>query len=280
MPSKVYIIALDIQSKYKKIKEGFNVKTLDEAIEQANVERANRYPLLELSENVEELSKIAEMAADYVVQMNDELMKPEPWEFVVRVVIETMEETMKYLDQRKSTEFAEIYIDFGTLFRISICYAETQQNDLNGTFNPAIRIGHDMAYDKRNESYNDAMSAKMAGELEDMGLKYLHPMFYDNKEIFKEIFEKTANNIAAKYGAKIPESESLSYIVVAFFRKAKEYLISQKDTPGGLEIKLARILTMGIEKEADGDYFISIIPGQEFKMEHAKSNAKSEIKEE
>ena len=168
MPSKVYIIALDIQSKYKKIKEGFNVKTLDEAIEQANVERANRYPLLELSENVEELSKIAEMAADYVVQMNDELMKPEPWEFVVRVVIETMEETMKYLDQRKSTEFAEIYIDFGTLFRISICYAETQQNDLNGTFNPAIRIGHDMAYDKRNESYNDAMSAKMAGELEDM----------------------------------------------------------------------------------------------------------------
>ena len=254
--------------------------SLDEAIQEANIERAARYPLLELSENVEELQKIAEMAADYVPQMNDELMKPEPWEFVVRAVIEVMRETCKYLDARKSTEFAEIYINFGTLFKISICYGEMNQNDLNGTFNPVISVGHDMAYDKRGESYNDAISAKMQGELEDMGLKYLHPMFYDNKEIMKEIFEKAANAIASKVGMNIPETEALSYVVVAFFRKAKEYLISQKDTPGGLEIKLARILTMSIEKEADGDYFIAIIPGQEFKMEHAKSNAKSEMREE
>lgn len=254
------------------------MKTLDEAIKETEIERAQRYPLLDISTNVNELSEIAEEAAKYVVEMNDELAKPEPWEFVVQSVMQVLTATFKYLDQRKSTDFSEVYIDLGKLFRVAISYGVTKNADKNATFNPVINVGQEMAYASKDAGYNDLMTADMAKELEDLGLKYLHPMFFDNKEQMKEIFEKAANNLASKYGIKIPESEALSYIFVAFFRKAKEYFINHKDEDE-VEIKLGRLITMGIDKEADGDYFIYVTPGQEFKMANAKGDNKTEIKE-
>ena len=253
------------------------MRELDKAIEESNIERAQRFPLLDIATNVQELSEICEEAAKYVTEMNDELFKPEPWEFVAQTAMQVLLATFKYLNKRKSKEFAEVYIDMGQLFQVAICYGETKNGDKNGTFNPVIRVGHDMAYEHKDESYNDSMTAAMAGELEDMGLKYLHPMFYDNKEQMKDIFATAANNLTTKYGIKIPEPEALSYIIVAFFRKAKEYFIAHKDEPDGVEIKLGRLITMGIDKEADGNYFIYVSPAQEFKMENSKGDDGSEM---
>ena len=256
-------------------------KTLDEAIKEANVDRAQRFPLLDITENIKELREISQMAQPYVKELNPELCVPEPWEFVAQATMQVIIATVDYLNKRKSTEFREIYIPLGTLMTISIEYGETKTGDKKGTFNPCIRIGKDMAYEFREESYNDAMSADMANDLKDIGMEYLHPMFYEAREQLKEIFDKAAANLAAKYGIKVPDTEALSYIVVAFFRKAKEYFLAHKDDDGGygIDVNLGRLITMGIEKKADGDYFIYIAPGQEFKMDHAKGDDKSELEE-
>lgn len=256
-------------------------KTLDEAIKEANIERAQRFPLLDITENIKEIREIAQLAIPYVREMNSDLCEPEPWEFVAQSVMQVLTATFEYLNQRKSTEFREVYIPLGTLMTVAIEYGETKSGDKAGTFNPCIRVGKDMSYEFREESYNDSMSADMANDLKEIGMEYLHPMFYDTRKEMHEIFDKAAANLMAKYGVKVPDTESLSYILVAFFRKAKEYFIAHKDDDDGygVEVNLGRLITMGIEKQADGDYFIYVSPGQEFKMEHAKGDNKTELGE-
>ena len=256
-------------------------KSLDEAIQSANTDRARRFPLLDITDNVAEIREIAQMAAPYVREMNPELLEPEPWECLVQIVMQFLRATFEYLDKRKSTEINEIYIDLGTLMRVSIFYGETKKGDKVGTFNPGISVGRDMAYEFREEPYNDAMSADMANDLEEIGMRYLHPMFYDIREEMKKICETVAANMVALYGVRILDSESVSYIVVAFFRKAKEWLVEHKDDDEGYgaEINLGRLITIGIEKRADGDHFIYITPSPEFKMDNAKGDQKTEMRD-
>lgn len=253
-------------------------KTLDEAIKEANVDRARRFPLLDINTNVEELREIAQRAMPYVREMCPDLMEPAPWEFTVRIVMEMLRSTFGYLNKRKSTEFKEVYINMGTLMKVSICYAETPSGDKVGTFNPAVEVGKDLNYDFREEPYNDVMSNDMAQELESAGMKYLHPMFYDVRKEMHEICETTKTNLAARTGAKVSESDSLSYVLVAFFRKAKEWLIEHKDDNEGYgtQFALGRLIDMGIEKHADGTYFIYVTPSPEFKMDNAKGDDKTE----
>lgn len=253
-------------------------KTLEEATKEANIDRAQRFPLLDINTNVEEIREIAQRAMPYVREMCSDLMEPSPWEFCTQIVMQMLRSTFGYLNQRKSTEFKEVYINLGTLMKVSICYGETKSGDKVGTFNPSIEVGHDLAYEFREEPYNDAMSNDMAGQLEEIGMTYLHPMFYDVREEMKKICETAAANIMARYGIKVTESESLSYVLVAFFRKAKEWLLEHKDDNDGYgaEFELGRLITMGIEKHADGSYFIYIAPSPEFKMDNAKGDDKTE----
>lgn len=256
-------------------------KKLDDAVKEASIERARRFPLLDISENIAEIREISVMAQPYVCEMNPELVKPEPWELITQSVIQVLLATFEYLNKKKSTEFNEVYIPLGTLITVSIRYGETKTGDKVGTFNPCIKVGKDMDYQFREERYNDSMSADMAADLKEIGMEYLHPMFYDTRDIMKGIFDTAAANIASKYGVNIPDTEALSYIVVAFFRKAKEFLIAHKDDNEGFgtEINIGRLVTIGIEKQADGNYFIFVTPGQEFKMEHAKGDNKTELGE-
>ena len=114
----------------------------------------------------------------------------------------------------------------------------------------------------------------MAKELEESGMKYLHPMFYDVRKEMHEICETTKANIQARYQINVMESDSLSYVLVAFFRKAKEWLIEHKDDGEGYgaEFSLGRLIEMGIEKHKDDSYFIYIAPSPEFKMDNAKGD--------
>lgn len=253
-------------------------KTLDDAIKEANIDRAKRFPLLDINTNIEEIREIAQRAIPYVHEMCPDLMEPEPWEFTTQIVMQLLRATFGYLNKRKSTEFKEVYLNLGTLMKVSICYGETKTGDKVGTFNPAIEVGRDLDYAFREEPYNDAMSNDMAQELEAAGMKYLHPMFYDVRKEFHEICETTKANIQANYQIKVTESDSLSYVLVAFFRKAKEWLIEHKDDNDGYgaEFSLGRLIDMGIEKHADESYFIYLTPSPEFKMDNAKGDDKTE----
>lgn len=248
-------------------------KTLDEAVKEAEKGRVMRYPLWDFKQNVAEIREIATAAQKYVHELNPEICEPPVWEFVPQTVQQVMVASFEYLNKRKSREHNQVYMDFGALMTIGINYAETAEADKEGTFNPWIKVGRELSYAFREEPYNDAMSTDMAKELKDMGMQYLHPMFYDVREQMKEIFETASGIIESKYGYEIPDSDTLSYVVVAFFRKVKEYLIEHKDNVEvDLEINLGRIMVFGIEKEADGNYNIYITPSPKIKMEHSKGD--------
>ena len=244
-------------------------QTLDDMITSANKERVERKPLLNFSENVNEIREICLEAAPYVKEMNEELMEPDPWELVVQGVIFVLKETFMFLNENKSKDFKEVFIDYGTLMKVAISYAETKTAGKAGTFNPCIYVGKDLDYN--TTEYNDLMTVDMKKTLEEEGIPYMHPMFFEQREQIKEICSRAARKITADFGVAMYNSESLSYFLVAFFRKAKEWLIKHEDASPVFYI--GRLIKMGIEKHKDGSFFIYVSPAQQFKMEYAKGDS-------
>lgn len=243
-------------------------QTLDNMISSANAEKPERKPLLNFSENVAEIREICLAAAPYVKQMNNELLEPEPWEVLVQGVIQVLKETFKFLNENKSPDIGEVFIEYGSIMKIAISSAVTKTADKVGTFNPCIYVGQDLAFGFSD--YNDLMTSDMAATLKDEGIEYMHPMFYEQREQMKEICKRAASVLAADFGIEMFDYESLTYFIVAFFRKAKEFLTEHKDD--GMSFYVGRLIKMGIEKHKDGTYFIFVTPAQEFKMENAKGD--------
>lgn len=245
-------------------------KTLDDMITSANNELPDRKPLLNFSENVEEIREICLRACPYVKEMNPELLEPEPWEVLIQGVIYVLKETFAMLNANKSPDIGEVFIDFGSLMRLAISTAVTKTGDKAGTYNPAIYVGKDLEYGTVAADYNDLATTEMAQKLREEGIEYMHPMFYEQRAQIKDICENAARRLTPEMGIEMLDYEALTYFVVAFFRKAKEYLIEHKEDQPSFYV--ARLIKMGIEKMKDGTFFIYITPAQEFKMENAKGD--------
>lgn len=242
--------------------------TLDELISSANEEKVEKKPLLNFSENIAEIREICQMAAPYVKQMNPLLMEPDEWELIARAVIEMLKETFIVLRDNRSPEFSEVFINYGSLMKIAVTHAVTKTGEKCGTFNPCIYVGEDLKYETSPEKYNDLMTSEMSKTLEEEGLEYLHPMFYEQRKQIAEICSRAARTIMDECSIEMYDSESLTYMFVAFFRKAKEWLIAhEEDEP---VFYIGRLIKMGLETHKDGSHFIFVTPAQEFKMEYAK----------
>lgn len=254
-------------------------KTLDEAIEKAKQEKPVRYPILDIAENIEEIREVCLNAAPYITKMNPELVKPAVWEFTGKVVLEMILETFKYLNERKSVDYAKVFINWGQLATMGISYAVTKTADKNGTFNPYIEVGHDMLYETPSSEYDDLMTSDMANTLNEEGIPHLHPMFYEQRGEIVKICQKVATTLLNHSKIDVQHAESLTFVVVAFFRKMKEWLINHKDDNGetSQSIRFGRLVIFGIDKRKDGTYFISVTPAQTLKMEYAKGDDKSEV---
>lgn len=245
-----------------------DTQTLDEMISSANKELPDRKPLLNFSENVEEIREICLRACPYVREMNNELLEPEPWEVLIQGVIYVLKETFAMLNDNKSPDVGEVFIEYGTLMKIAISAAVTRTADKVGTYNPCIYVGKELEYGFSD--YNDLMTSEMAQTLKSEGLEFLHPMFFEQREQIKDICERASRRLESEMGIQMFDYESLTYFVVAFFRKAKEYLVEHKDED--MQFYIGRLIKMGIEKHKDGTYFIYVTPAQEFKMENAKGD--------
>lgn len=247
---------------------GNTTSSLDELIQSANEEKVEKRPLLNFSENVAELREICQMAAPYVKKMNPLLMEPDDWELIICGVIEMLKETFAFLRDNRSPEFSEVFINYGSLMKIAISHAVTKTGEKCGTFNPCIYVGDDLKYETSPEKYNDLMTSEMSKTLESEGIPFLHPMFYEQRKQIAEICSRAARTIADECAIELYDSESLTYLFVAFFRKAKEWLIEhEEDEP---VFYIGRLIKMGIEIHKDGSKFIYVSPAQEFKMEYAK----------
>lgn len=255
--------------------------TLDEKIEKASVEKALRYPMMRIKDNLKEIREIGEMAQDYIVKLDPEMLRPGRWEPIPQITIDFLTAVFRYLGDRKTTEVSEIYLNVGNIMKVAIEYATTKGADKEGTLNPKITAGSDMDFNVRE--YDDAMTIDQSEILKADGCEHLPVQFFEDRAIIKEICLELRPKLYQKYGIRISETSwgIIPVSVVAFFRCAKTWLIDHKDDgPCGVEINLGNTCHIGVSKEGDEndiDYFIYITPGQNFKLDHAKNDADTEL---
>lgn len=252
---------------------------LDQKIEKATVEKAMRYPLVGIKDNLAEIREIGQMAQDYFTELDPEVLRPSRWEIIPQITIDFLDSVFKYLGDKKRTDVAEIYLRLGDIMTPAIEYATTKGADKDGTLNPKITIGPDMAFDKTD--YDDSITMEQAQILEADGCNHLPIQFFEDREVIKEICLELKPKLYSRYGIKLMQNWALIPLAfVAFFRCAKKWLINHKDDGEcGVEINIGDYVFMGIQKEGDDDdveYIMYITPGQKFKLDYAKGDEKTE----
>lgn len=253
---------------------------LDKKIEDASIEKALRYPLMKIKDNLKEIRTIGEMAQDYIVKMDPEIMRPGRWEVIPQITIDFLMAVFKYIGDRKSTEVSEVYLNIGDIMRVAIEYAATD-GDKEGTLNPLITIGSDM--DINTTEYDDTITFDQAEILRVDECEHLPIQFFDDRKVIKEICMEMKPKLYTNYGIRITDKSwaIIPTCVVAFFRCAKSWLLEHKDDgPCGIDINLGNTVFIGVQKEGDDDepeYYTYITPGQNFKLDFAKGDAQTEL---
>lgn len=255
------------------------MNTLDEQIEKASAEKALRYPLMKFKDSLKEIREISEMAQDYIVTLQPDVLRPNRWEVIPQITIDFIDGVLKYIDERKTTEASEVYLNIGKLMTVSVEYATTTGANKDGTLNPKVTIGSDLRLETKE--YDDDISIDQADILNVEECRHLPAQFFDDRKVMKEICTELVQKLHTNYGIVLGKDWSLIPLcAVAFFRSAKEWLIKHKDDGEcGVQVKLGDILTFGIEKEGpddDVEYYAFIAPGQSFKQNRAKSDDATE----
>ena len=245
------------------------MENLEKKMNETQERYLDRYPLLFLVNNREEIKEISENAIKYAARLaTDSELRIPIWEIMPRVAVEVVRATVDYIAERKTTTIAEQYFDLGNTIRVAIEYAETEDADKIGTFNPKISILDDMKY---GNPYDD--STMMCNDVIDTLFKNC------SREIVIKIAERASSEIQKASGAKIANTQLIMLLFVAFMRKTKDFLIEHKDdNDWGCELDIAGVYFIGISKfddtsaETGVDYTIYITPAKELKQRSKDDN--------
>ena len=247
----------------------FQMENLEKKIEQHEEKYMAKYPLLFLVNNRDEIKEISENAIKYASKLaTDSELRIPIWEIMPRVAVEVVRATVDYIAERKRTDIAEQYFDLGNTIRVAIEYAETEDADKIGTFNPKISVLDDMKY---GVPYDD--TTMTCNEIFDT-------LFKDcSREIIVKISERASSEIQKSSGARIANTQLIMLLFTAFMRKTKDFLIEHKDdNDWGFELDIAGVYFIGISKfddetsETGADYTIYITPAKELKQRSKDDN--------
>lgn len=255
------------------------MSTLDEQTEKVSAEKALRYPLMKIKDSLKEIREISEKAQDYITVLDPEVIRPNRWEVIPQLTFYFIEGILKYLDERKSTDVAEVYLHIGNLMTVSIEYAETPGANKEGTLNPKVIIGSDLRMETKE--YDDDISIDQMEILKANNGEHLPIQFFDNMKVIEEVCSLIKPRIYPETGIKLGNAWGLIPLCsVAFLRCAKDWLIKHKDDgPCGVDLKLGELLMFGIVKEGpddDVEYYTYISPGQSFKLDNSKGDDRTE----
>lgn len=242
------------------------MENISKKIEENNEKYVDRYPLLFLVNNRNEIKEISENTISYARRIaTDSALKIPVWEIIPRVAVEVVRATIDYIADRKTTTVAEQYIDLGSTIRCAIEYAETEDADKIGTFNPKISVLTDMEY---GVPYDE--STMLCSEIFDTLFKEC------DRTIITKIAERASSEIQRASGARIANIQLIMLLFVSFMRKTKDFLIEHKDdNEWGYELDIAGVYFIGISKFNDGaesDYMIYITPAKELKQRSKDDN--------
>ena len=259
---------------------------LENKIQQASIEKARRYPLLDISDNRKEIREIAQRTQDYMIELNPDVKRIKIWEAIPRIVIEFIRGSFTKLSKTETAELGVSSVVIGDIMELGLKYLITSDGDKSGNIAPFIKCRSEFKWENNSLPYRDEVPSDIAKELRDERCEGLPIQFYDNKDEIKEISLIASKVLADQYGV-IMGGESdwwiIPLVVVAFFRKTKEFLIEHKDDGEiGIDIDFANLIQIsickegGLEEDDPIDYLLSITPQQIFKKDNAKDDAITE----
>ena len=258
---------------------------LSEKIRQSQIDKARKYPLLDISDNRAEIREISQNTQHYLNEKYPELKQVKLWEAIPRMVIEFLRASLSELDKSDALTKGESAISIGDLFDIVIQYTATPDGDKFGNLTPVIRCKTEFRYEDKDLPYNDVVTIEEAATLREEQAELLPAQFFSNRVLIKKISLTAWKSLADNYGIFTVEAQwwLLPLVVLAFFRMTKEWLIAHKDDGEfGIEINFADLLKIsiakegGLEEDDPVDYILSITPNQVFKKDFAKSDEVTE----
>ena len=233
------------------------INELSAEIEKVETERRKRYPLLEIVNNREQIREIAENTLEYAGELYPSLKGLEYWEVVPRMAIELMKQFFALAESKKSADKC-VFVQMGEFMSIGIESGKTNDADKDGTLNPIITVGPELAYDNDDETANK--------------LKKTEPVFsIEDQETLDFVSKHVQNTLKAKFGILVEDYHDIARIALSFFRLIRQYLIDHKDDEEyGVDIDLGNVLDIGVSKYTADDgsfkYCIQFAPGQTFKV--------------
>lgn len=241
----------------------------------------SRYTLWDIKDSRIEIEEISKKAAAMMDADFQNLTISRYFIAIPRCTVDFMQELFQYLGKVKEDTKAPVKFRFGDFMDIEIEFAKTMDADKNGTINPMIVPGPELTYDGVTApEYNDAMTSEMAAECAAMGVKYLLPQFYKDREIYKNICFPLMQTLDEKYGIKMADWSMILVCAAYFFRAAVQWLIEHKDDgESGVNIRFAELIEFGVRKDGPDDdieYYTYITPSRFFKRESAKSDTITE----
>lgn len=259
---------------------------LEQGIQQAQIERARRYPLLPIVDNRKEIRDISMATQDYLEELNPDLKRIKIWESIPRIVIEFITAAISSLDKSDAINNGESTIVIGDIMEIGVDGLLTTDGDKDGNITPLIICRSEFKYENISLPYRDEISADDAKILREEHCEGLPVQFFDDREIIKKISKEAIKVLAGNYGIMFGEENDwyiVPLIVVAFFRKTRDFLVEHKDDgENGIEINFADLLKIGITKEGGFDendpvdYALYISSERVFKKDKAKDDKTTE----
>ena len=233
------------------------INELSAEIEKEEVERRKRYPLLEIVNNREEIRKIAEDTLEYVGDLYPSLKEINYWEIVPRITIELMKQYFSLAESKKAADKC-VFVHIGEFMSLGIESGKTNGADKDGTLNPIITVGPELAYDNDDPDANK--------------LKKTEPVFSaEDQETLDFVSKHVQNTLKSKFGIFVEDYHDIARIALSFLRIIRQYLIDHKDDEEyGVDIDLGNVLDIGVSKystdEGSFKYCIQFAPGQTFKV--------------
>lgn len=259
---------------------------LESKIKQSEIESNRKYPLLDITNNRKEIRAISINAQDYMVELNPDVKRLKIWEAIPRIVIEFILASFKQLKKGDAKESGKSSVIIGDLMELGIEYMSTSDAIKAGNITPFIHCRSEFKFENASIPYIDAVPIDIAKQMREERCEGLPIQFFDNRKVIKEISILAMHVLTNNYGIIMGEEEDwwmIPLVVVAFFRKSKEFLIEHKDDGGiGVKINFADLIKFGITKEGgieEGDpvdYVLYINPNQIFKKDNAKSDGDTE----
>lgn len=264
----------------KKSKGGNLMMTLEEKIQQADIERKRKYPMLDITDNRNEIRAISQMTQEYLWEIRPDLKKIKVWEAIPRMVIEFIRASFTKIDKTTAIRDGESSIKIGDLFEVGVQYTCTSDGDKMGNLTPIIRCRSEFKYENVNLPVHDEVPLDVLKTMEEEKCSGLPIQFFDERKQIKDICTLAWKELD-NYGISTTDAQwwLLPVVVMAFFRKTRDWLVEHKDDGEiGVEINFADLLKISVTKEGGFDdddpvdYILSITPNQIFKKDFAKGD--------